>query len=458
MKLRIRMPSRTPPQKRYDESDKRFNLALCGRQTGKTTMGYRKLVWKPLRSTAQRSMNRHAIYWHVLQTHAAADIVYERYLRMIHPFKSQILRYKSDTEKRVELIGRNNIFFKSGENFEDLRTESLDGAIVDEARQQSKELFTMVLLPMLAKARALDPSSGWGDILSTTNGFDWLYDFYNDKINDPSWNVIRSPSTEAWWWTPDEINEIKKNMTELEFRQEILAEFVNIRTGKAYVSFGEWNHSTECPFALGKLWSPYHSVVVGMDFNLTPMAWSLGQLAADRWWWFDEVNIQGATKRPVNEEAGIILRDKILAMKDAGYRAEPNLIICGDATGKATQRTSNMSDYDIVLAILKDAGITFRNETPEANPSVKDRVNAVNVKCRDALGNVNLFLHPQYCPHLQKDLDRVAWKEGGEFVLDPGPKKMFGHASDGAGYAIHRLTPPKLIREVGRQRVIQRIL
>lgn len=452
------MPSRTPPQKRFDDSPSRFNLSLWGRQSGKTTSGIRKLIWKPLRAVSQRSMNRHANYWHILQTYAAADIVYERYLRMIHPFKDQILRYKSDTERRVELIGRNNVFFKSGQNFEDLRTESLDGAIIDEARQQKKELWSMVVFPMLSKAHALDPSSGWSDVMSSPNGFDWLYDLKTEKSNDPSWGVIQAPSTEAWWWTESEIAEAKKNMTDLEFRQEIMAEFVNIRTGKAYVSFGDHNYAEECPFAIGRLWSPYHSVIVGMDFNLTPMCWTMAQLAADHWWWFDEVHIEGATKRPVNEEAAIILRDKILAMKDAGYRAEPNVIICGDATGKATQRTSNQSDYDIVLAILKEVGITFRNETPEANPSVKDRVNAVNVKCRDALGNVNLHIHRTYCPYAIKDLDRVAWKEGGEFVLDPGKNKMFGHSSDGMGYPIHRLTPPKAIRDVGRQRVIQRRL
>lgn len=442
------MPSRTPPQRRFDESQNRFNLSVWGRQSGKTTIGYRKMIWKPLKSTSQREMNRWGTYWHILQTYAAADIVYERTLRLIHPFKDQIQKYKSDTDRRIELIGRNNLFFKSGQNYEDLRTESLDGAILDEARQQKREIWPMVIFPMLAK------SNGWGDIMTSPNGFDWIYDLKVDKENDPSWGVIHAPSTEAWWWTPQEISEAKKNMTDLEFRQEIMAEFVNIRSGKAYVSWGDHNHAEECPFMAGKLFSPYLPIVIGMDFNLSPMSWTLGQTAADKWWWFNEIYL----KNSHTMEAALELRDRILRFKYEGFRGEPNIILCGDATGKATQRSSNQSDYDIVKQVLKDAKISYRDETPESNPPVKDRINAVNVKCRDATGQTAMHVHPIYCPHLVKDLDRVGWKEGADFVLNPGPAKDLTHPSDSIGYPIYQLTPVKHIGDIGKMRIIQRTL
>lgn len=439
------MPSRTPPQARYDNSPHRFNLSLWGRQSGKTTIGYRKLIWKPIKRS---NTEKWGTYWHILQTYAAADIVFDRYLRLIHPFRDQILKYKNESERRVELIKKTNVFFKSGQNFEDLRTESLDGCIIDEARQQKKELWSMVVFPMLSK------SKGWADLMSSPNGFDWLYDLKVEKEKDDSWGVIQAPSTEAWWWTPEEILEAKKNMTDLEFRQEIMAEFVNIRSGKAYVCWGEHNHALECPFLPGKLFSPYHSIVCGMDFNLSPMSWTLGQMSAEKSWWFDEIYL----KNSHTLEAAKELRDRILHLKNVGYRAEPNLILCGDATGKATQRSSNQSDYDIVKQVLKDAGITYRDETPESNPSIKDRVNGVNVKCKNARGETDLWVHPLYCPNLVKDMDRVAWKEGSDFILDPGPKKDLTHPSDSIGYPIMCLQPPRLINNIGRTRVIQRII
>lgn len=443
--IEIFLPRRTNPQKRFDQSTARFNLSLWGRQSGKTTAGIRKLLWKPLQ---REEDTRWATYWHVLQTYSAAEVAFERFNRFIHPHKESLVKYKNESERRIELIGKNNIFFKSGQNFEDLRTESLDGGIIDEARQQKKELLSMVMFPMLSK------SKGWMDVMSSPNGFDWLYDLKKEKETDPSWNVIHAPSTEAWWWTPEEIAEAKKNMTDLEFRQEIMAEFVNLRTGKAYPSFSEKNYANSCPFMQDKPWSPYHSIVLGMDFNLSPMSWTFGQLSAEQWWWFDQIHLAGSHTLQAAHE----LRDRVFMLRALGYRGTPELILCGDATGKATQRSSNQSDYDIVKQVLQSAGITFRDETPEANPSIKDRVNAVNIKCMNAVGEVQLWVNPQTCPHLVKDLERVAWKEGSDFVLDPGPKKDLGHASDSIGYPIYKLTPPKGVIGIPKMRIIQRVL
>jgi hypothetical protein len=203
-----------------------------------------------------------------------------------------------------------------------------------------------------------------------------------------------------------------------------------------------------------KAWSPYHSIVLGMDFNLSPMSFSLGQVAADKWYWFDEVRLENSHTMEAAKE----LRDKILFMKSLGYRGTPDLVLCGDATGKATQRSSNQSDYDIVKTVLKEAGISYRDETPESNPSIKDRVNAVNAKCRDAKGEVSLWVNPTKCPWLVKDLERVVWKPGADYTLDPGPKKMLTHSSDSIGYAISQLTPVRGVRDVGKTRVIQRVL
>lgn len=191
-----------------------------------------------------------------------------------------------------------------------------------------------------------------------------------------------------------------------------------------------------------------------MDFNLSPMSWTLGQLAADQWWWFDEIYLENSHTMEAAKE----LRDRILLLKAHGFRGNPDLVLCGDATGKATQRTSNQSDYDIVKAVLREANISFRDETPEANPSIKDRVNAVNMKCKDASGKVTLHVNKEKCPYLVKDLERVVWKPGADYVLDPGPQKKLTHPSDSIGYPVHCLTPPKVIRDVGKTRVIQRVL
>ncbi len=442
MNLTLRMPRRTPPQKRADESTCRFNLSVWGRQSGKTTRGYRKLIWKPLKGKTN------SIYWHVLQTYSAADVVYDRYMRFIHPHKDTLMTYKNESERRIELIGNRNIFFKSGQNFEDLRTESLDGVVIDEARQQDKRLWAMVVFPMLAK------SNGWADIMTTPNGYDWIYDLKKDKENDPSWGVTHAPSWEAWWWTPEQIAEAKKNMSELEFRQEIGAEFVNLRAGRVYYAFTDANKTEKCPWYADKPWSPYHPVLLGLDFNVNPMHWTLGQGVNHYYWWFDEIHLKDSN----TPEAAKALATKLLIMREQGHRpADYDVIICGDASGNARSTKGNESDYEIIKQTLKAHGIKFRNITPEANPSIKDRVNAVNAKLKSAGGEISMWVHPYGCRMLIHDLERVSWKPGADFVLDSGTQKDLTHASDSIGYPIAELSPVKIVSGA-RMKVITRKL
>lgn len=391
---------------------------------------------------------RFGMYWHILQTSSAAEIAFNRFVRM---FPTQARKYlfakrPNESEKTIYLTGHREIHFKSGHNFDDLRAETLDGAIIDECRQQSKELWSLVIRPMLGRRK------GWCDFYSTPNGFDWFHDLFQEAKKLQDWQVMHAPSTAAWWWDADEVRSSQETMAEPEYAQEILAEFRSLTAGKAYPLFGDHNKARECPFMPGRRYSPYHAIVLGMDFNLSPMSWTLGQLAADRWWWFDEIHL----KNSHTLEAAEVLRDKILLMKHEGFQGQPNLIICGDATGKATQRTSNESDFDIVKAVLKDAGISYRDETPDSNPAVKNRVNAVNAKCKNARGETTMWFHPEGCPKAIYDLERVTWKNKTDPVLDEGPQRELTHPSDSIGYPVAALTPIKSVGNIAKMKVISR--
>lgn len=427
-------------QLKLHQSPKRFNVAAFGRQSGKSTGALNhmlKCAWEKPNTK----------YWFISPTFPQARKMYRRLVGMLWKSRGVMIK-KNQTELRIKLINNSEIVFVSGGVFEDLRGETLDGVVIDEVREQHPDLWPMVIRPMLAT------TMGWAWFISTPNGFDHFYDMSKYCEKDDDWGFFSAPSTANPLFTKEEAIAAQKSMTEAQYAQEILAEFRDLTSGKAYMSFGRHNHALECPFAAGKLWSPYHSVIMAPDFNLSPMAWNLGQVAADRWWWFDEIHLE----RSHTLEAAMVLRDRILIMIDGGFRATPHVIICGDATGKATQRSSNQSDYDILKAVLRAAGITFRDDTPEANPSIKDRVNAVNIKCRNARGETDLFVHPEKCPHLVTDLERVVWKVGADFTLDPGKKRERTHNSDGIGYAVHELTPVKAIRGTAVQKVLQRTL
>lgn len=392
---------------------------------------------------------RLAVYWHLLQTYSAAEVAFNRYVALFPRESWPYLWAKkpNESEKTVFLTGGRQVHFKSGHKLQDLRVETLHGAIIDECRQQKKQLWTEIVRPMLGRY------NGWCDFYSTPNGFDWVYDLYEASANNPEWARFHSPSAEAWWWTPEEVASARRDMSEPVFAQEILAEFRSLTSGRVYYAFGDHNKQTWCPWFKEKLWSPYHPVTLGLDFNVNPMCWTLGQMVNHQYWWFDEIHLNDSNTAEASKE----LVQKILVMKDQCHRApDYDVIICGDASGNARSTKSNESDYEIIKQTLKAAGIKFKNITPEANPSIKDRVNAVNARCKSAAGEVSMWVHPINCKWLIHDLERVLWKIGGDFTLDPGKQRELTHSSDGAGYPIAQLSPVKVNTGRARMKIITR--
>jgi hypothetical protein len=301
----------------------------------------------------------------------------------------------------------------------------------------------------------LATTQGWAKFISTPNGFDHFYDFAERaKHNQDNWDFFSAPSTCNPLFTKEELELARADMSEAEFAQEIMAEFRDLTAGRAYVSFSDDNLHNSCPWG-GGLFSPAHSLILAPDFNISPMSWNIGQNRDIDWWWGDEIVL----KNSHTLEAAKELVSKVQLYRQQGWKGQPGreIIICGDATAKARQRAAGgKSDYDIIKQTLKDHNITWADHTPEINPSIKDRVNTVNSRCKDASGQIHMWVHPLNCPNLVKDLQRVVWKTGADATLDPGPKKELTHSSDGVGYAITEMTPIRSVKKATSVKVIQR--
>ena len=137
-------------------------------------------------------------------------------------------------------------------------------------------------------------------------------------------------------------------------------------------------------------------------------------------------------------------------------QAPTQVILAGDATGKAGQRAAaGKSDYAILTEILSQGGLRFENRTPEANPPVKDRINTVNAKLCGADGQRHLFVNPKGCPNLVRDLQRVVWKPGGSFILDQTTNSDLTHISDAMGYVVCSLSK-MWAAPIGKMGIIRR--
>lgn len=384
-----------------------------------------------------------SVYWHILPIYNSAGTIFERMDRML--FRTDFIRKKSnESDLRIYLSSGADIFYKSGDKPHNLRTETLSGCIIDECREQEKEIWSQVVMPMTSKHNA------WCDFYSTPNGWDWFKDIYDlATIENPGgeWAAFHAPSTEAPWWTQEQIIQAKANMSEDEFAQEILAEFREVGKGKVYLSHGSHNQKTQNPFAvLGQDWSPHLPIIIGLDFNVGMMCWVLGQHKAGEFYFGDELVVKNTN----TQEAAPLLVDKV-------KNHPAGVILVGDASGKS-QKTSaaGQTDYSIILKAFKDAGVkNVRNLTPDSNPLVKDRINIVNARLRSANGEVHCWYHPTRCKNLKRDLERVSYKENTDgAILDKSDPELT-HASDAFGYPIVFFSN-EFSHKPGLLRVIQR--
>ncbi len=433
MKATLKLYTPHPKQAEFHNAKTRYRVACFGRQAGKSTACLNDLTYRAWN-------NPGTTYWYVSPTYDQAKVQYRRLVSMLWPIQEIMLK-KNQTELRIKFVNQSQIRFVSGETGQRLRGETLHGAVIDEVRDQHRDLWPQVIRPMLTT------TTGWAAFVSTPSGHDHFYDLAERAQVDKDWTFLSAPSTCNPLFTEDELAASKLEMSDSEFRQEIMAEFVDLHRGKAYLSFSKDNLSESNPFCRnGERLSPYLPVIIGLDFNVNPMHWTLGQKRGDDFYWFDEIHIENTN----TQECASELIEKI-------GRHSPGVIVVGDASGNSRHTSASESDYVIICQALDAAGIRWDNRTPDANPPVKERVNTVNARLRDATGAVHMWLNPKTCPHLKRDFERVSWKAGAETILDQKTDPTLTHASDSVGYPVVALSPMQVTGAVGGVRVISRV-
>lgn len=325
----------------------------------------------------------------------------------------------------------------SMENFDVHRGIEVGSFWLDECRDLKREAFDM----MMGRLRDIKAPTLEGRLTTSSNGFDWIYDYFHKEgeFNNHEFSLVKATSYENKYLPDGYIDSLKNQYSDKLFKQEILGEFLDLMAGRAYYAFSELNINPVSPWAQPdcKFMDPRKSIILGADFNVNPMAWYLGQRANRKWHWFNEIYIPESNTPEASQE----LVNRLIEFRNRGLiKCEPNIIICGDAAGNSKNtKSAGKSDYDILKANLDRNGFTYEDQTPDANPPVKDRVNAVNAVCKSANGQIEMTIDPS-CKQLIKDMRKVSWKEG-TGGLDKLKDLTLTHSSDAIGYPIIQLTP-----------------
>jgi hypothetical protein len=219
-----------------------------------------------------------------------------------------------------------------------------------------------------------------------------------------------------------EINKLADELDEKDFAEQVLGQAVSVG-GLAFYSFDiKTNVTTQ-----GTAYDPSKPIIVGSDFNVDPMAWTLNHVANNSLYTFDEIWLRNTNTRDTLDK---------LYQRYSKHRA--GWYFYGDATAQARKTAgtaASQSDYLIIAHDKRFQGARIRY--PRSNPRIKDRLASCNHLLKSMSGKRRWFISPS-CTHLIDDLSHRAVDDLGQPV---DATKDAGHISDAAGYVVHGLFP-----------------
>lgn len=221
-----KLPAPLPHQLPMLQCDSRFMILVCGRRWGKTVLGLLICLVGHGQNKKWKGALQGGHVWWIAPTYGIASLIW----RDLKDCLADVWLDKSEVDKRIDLPGGGSITVKSSDNPDTLRGAGLDGVVFDEAAYMSEEVWTLSIRPALAD------HGGWAVFISTPKmddekkGEEWFKRLFLEAMKNPMWSWWQRPTMDNPTIKPDELEALKK-MPDLAYRQEIMAEFVNVDEG-----------------------------------------------------------------------------------------------------------------------------------------------------------------------------------------------------------------------------------
>jgi hypothetical protein len=246
---------------------------------------------------------------------------------------------------------------------------------------------------------------------STPEGFRFMFQtFASDEAKlRQDRKLIKMRSYDNPHLPPDFIERLRANYDPSLLKSYLEGEFCNLTTGCVYDRFDRSKHVfSELPDISRE------PLRIGIDFNVGNTNAVVGIRIGDRAVVVDEV---------VGAQDTDALAQEI-------RRRYPDHKIYGYPDASGGNRSTNATKTDI--QILESYGIS--NQSPQANPPIKDRVNNVQALLENGKGQNRLQVW-QGCKKLIECLDLQCWDEKTQM---PDKQSGFDHLNDCLGYWLHR--------------------
>lgn len=389
----------SPAQLVIATDDHRFITAVCGRRFGKTFLS--------MHAMAKVARQPDQLVWYIAPTYRMAKQIMWKKLKR----KLLALNWvEKVNESDLSLLLRNGseICLRSADNPDSLRGVGLNMVVMDEVADMDPSIWYEVIRPTLSD------TGGKCLFLGTPKGMNFLKDLYDQALIDPdSWSSYQFTTLAGGNVPKAEVEAARRDLDERTFRQEYEATFEQY-AGLIYYAFGNANIGETDAL------QERDTLLVGLDFNIDPLACVISVRRGDHLHIIDEMAISGANTYDFCEE---------LKRKYPNRRIE----IFPDASGNSRRTSSNTTDH----AILANAGFTVR--VGRTNPAVLDRIAAVNSRLCNSNGQRHITINKS-CRNLIKTLNSQTYKEGTRL---PNKDTGVDHHGDAFGYLVNWFWPIK---------------
>ena len=389
-------------QKEVFSSEARFRVLITGRRFGKTFLALNEL--------AKFSRYPKKKVWYIAPTFRMCKDI------MLDPLVEKMTKHKwiskvNYSDLSITLKNKSLIQLRSSDNFNSLRGVGLDFICMDEFSDVDERAWYEVLRPTLSdKSR-----EGSALFLGTPRGFgNWSYNLFTRQESDKNWESFQYTTLDGGQVSQNEIEQAKNDLDDRTFKQEYMASFEKY-SGQIYYNFDRQEN------VIDEYVTTTNSIHIGIDFNIDPVSAVISEVKQDNLYVYDEIVIYSSNTDELVEEINNRYSGK-------------HIFVYPDPASKQ-RKTSAGGRTD--LSILKNAGYNVR--VRNAHPLIRDRINAVNTKLKNAKGLRTLFI-ANNCKNVIKSIERQIYKEGTSL---PDKENNYDHMNDALGYLVEFLYPIK---------------
>jgi hypothetical protein len=410
-------PRLNRPQARFLALEKKYRALVSGFGVGKTWGGSAALC-------------QHAWEWpkvnagYFAPTYAQIrDIFYPTIEEVAHDWGLNCDIHESNKEVHLYsgAIYRTTVLCRSMEHPGDIVGFKIGKALIDELDVMKTDKAALAWRKIIARMRyKLDGLSNGVDVTTTPEGFKFVYQQFVKAVRERPelqalYGLIQASTYENAKNLPDDyIPALRASYPPQLIDAYIRGQFTNLATGNVYPNFDRTLNRTPETIREGE------ALHIGMDFNVQNMTAAISVIREGL-----PRTLAELTKVRDTPEMARMLRERY---RDKGHA----VVIYPDASGKNTS-SKNASESD--LSILRQAGFTI--VVDEANPAVRDRVNAVNALILNDQGERRWKINTDACPATTEAFEQQAYDRNGE------PDKTTGHdhPPDAVGYFLVKRWP-----------------